>query len=132
VSGDHFATWNAIYDSLFGPGIAEAKATYATPPDAATPALPAAAYAGGYANAYVGAATVSEEAGGLVVAVGPGGAERWPLTHFDRDVFLYFPDAEMPDRPSSIAFAIGPDGRATTMTVKSLDENGLGVLARVW
>ena len=39
-------------------GVAEAKATYASPPDPATPALPPAAYAGAYANAYVGAARV--------------------------------------------------------------------------
>ena len=61
---DYLAPWNALYESLFGPQIAEARATYATAPDPATPALPAAAYAGRYANAYVGEAQVVEDGGG--------------------------------------------------------------------
>lgn len=65
------------------------------------------------------------------MAIGPDRITVWRLTHFDRDIFLYYPDGEMPDRPSAIRFAIGPDGRAATMNVQSLDENQLGTLARV-
>ena len=52
------------------------------------------------------------------------------MTHFDRDTFLIYPDAELPDLPSPVNFAIGPDGRATSMTIDNLNSNGLGVLAR--
>ena len=52
------------------------------------------------------------------------------MTHFDRDTFLIYPDAELPDLPSPVTFAIGPDGRATSMTIDNLNSYGLGVLAR--
>lgn len=127
---DYLAPWNALYASLFEPAIAEAKATYARAPDPATPALPPAAYAGRYGNAYVGEAEVVAEAGGLTLVVGPDGARRLPLRHFDRDLFLYFPDDEMPEKPALARFAVGPDGKATSVTVESLNDNGLGTLAR--
>jgi hypothetical protein len=131
VAQDYVAPWNALYESLFGPAIAAVKAMYASPPRPATPALPASAYVGRYANAYVGEATVSESGGVLTLALGPNGAMRFPLQHFDRDLFLYFPSEEMPDTPAALRFAVGPDGRATALTAESLDENGLGTLPRV-
>jgi hypothetical protein len=130
VSQDWVARWDAVFDSLFGPAIAAARATYAAPPDPATPALPDAAYLGTYANAYAGEAVVAAEAGGLVLKLGPGGKTVFPLTHFDRDIFLYVADAEMPDVPSSLRFSVGPDGKASALTAESLDSNGLGTLTR--
>lgn len=128
---DYLAPWNALYASLFEPAVAEAKARFAAPPQPATPARPPGAYAGRYANAYVGEALVEADPdGALTLILGPGGAKRLPLTHFDRDLFVAFPDAEMPDRPSGVRFAIAADGRAETITVESLDANGLGTLAR--
>ena len=73
---------------------------------------------------------MAEANGALTLTVGPAGARRYPLRHFDRDLFLSFPDAEAPDRPSAIRFAIGSDGRATAMTVDALNGSGLGTLAR--
>ena len=131
VSRDWVGDWTAIYDGLFGPAIAAAKATYATPPDPANPALPDAAYAGTYANDYAGQATVAVRDGGLVLSVGPEGQRSFPLRHFDRDLFLYDADADFPGLPSTAAFAIGPDGRATGVTLSSLDDNHLGTLSRL-
>ena len=110
--------------------VAAAKAVYAQPPSPATPALPLAAYAGRYFNDFVGDAVVSKTGDGLVLNLGPGGAQSYPLRHFDRDLFLAFPDAEMPDRPSAARFAIGPDGKASALTIEFLDEHGLGTLRR--
>jgi CubicO group peptidase (beta-lactamase class C family) len=132
LSQDYHAPWSAYYGGMFAPDVEAAKARYATPPDPATPALPAAAYEGRYRNAYVGEAVVEPDGnGGLILVLGPEGARRLPMTHFDRDLFTYFPDAEMPDRPSSLRFAIGADGRAETITIESLDANALGTLNRV-
>ena len=61
-----------------GPAIAAAHATYAAPPDPATPALPDAAYVGTYANAYAGEAVVAAEAGGAGPAARPGGQDGLP------------------------------------------------------
>jgi CubicO group peptidase (beta-lactamase class C family) len=131
VAQDYLASWNAAYESLFGPAIAAAIATYATVPDPATAALPAAAYVGTDANAYAGEAVVSGDDAGLTLTLGPGGARTYPMRHFDRDLFTYFASPEMPDMPSAIRFAIGPDGRAETITVEPLNDSGLGTLTRV-
>lgn len=130
VSRDWVAAWDEAYDGLFGPAIAAVEAAYAAPPVPATPALPDAAYAGTYANAYAGEAVVSAEDGGLVLRLGPERKTVYPLRHFDRDLFLYAADPEMPAVPSALRFAIGPDGKAVSMTAESLDSNGLGTFAR--
>ena len=131
LAQDYLGPWAAYYAGMFEPDVAAAKARYATPPDPATSALPASAYAGRYRNAYVGDAIVeADDKGALTLRLGPTGAERLPMTHFDRDIFTYFPDSEMPDRPSEIRFAIGADRRALSITLESLDANGLGTLAR--
>lgn len=130
VAKDWTSDWNGIYGSLFGPAIEAAKATYGTKPTPSTPALPAAAYAGGYSNDYVGPATVTADGDALTLRVGPEGKTVYPMTHFDRDLFLIYPDPEMADTPSPVTFAIGPDGKATAITIENLNGNGLGVLAR--
>jgi CubicO group peptidase (beta-lactamase class C family) len=129
-SRDWVAVWNGIYDSIFGPkAVAAMGAALATPPANASPALPPAAYAGTYGNAYVGDAVVTEEGGGLVLTLGPDGAKRYPLRHFDRDTFVYSFSAEAPDVFSSAVFAIGPDGRAATLTLEDFGA-GNAVLPR--
>ncbi|HEY5798502.1 MAG TPA: serine hydrolase [Bosea sp. (in: a-proteobacteria)] len=130
VEKDWTSAWNAIYGGLFGPAIEAAKATYGTKRSPATAALPAAAYAGAYANDYVGPATVSANGDALTLKVGPGGKTVYPMTHFDRDLFLIYPDPEMADTPSPVTFAIGSDGKAAAITIANLNGNGLGVLPR--
>jgi CubicO group peptidase (beta-lactamase class C family) len=130
VGKDWLKDWNAIYAGMFGPAVAAAQATYATSPSPATPALPATAYAGRYANDFVGEAVVAAAGDGLVLKLGPDGARSYPLSHFDRDMFLSFPSPELPDMPSAVSFVIGADGTASTITIEALDGNGLGTLRR--
>lgn len=130
VDREWIAPWNAAFDGLFAPAVAAAKARYAPPPGGVLPAAPLAAYAGRYANAYLGAAEVAAVGGGLELRLGPGGEKRFPLTHFNRDVFTYVPAPELPDLPSGISFTLGPDGQAGALTIEDLDGFGLGTLAR--
>lgn len=67
----------------------------------------------------------------LPFAVGPRGAHVHPLRHFDRDLFIGYPSPETPDLPSAVRFAIGPDGKATDVTIDRLNDIGLGTLKRV-
>ncbi|TIP84127.1 MAG: DUF3471 domain-containing protein, partial [Mesorhizobium sp.] len=131
IEKDWVKAWDATYAGLFGPAIAAAKATYAAPPSPASPAGLASAYKGRYFNDFIGDAVVLGEGGGLVLKVGPAGARSYSLKHFDGDLFVTFPDAETPDRPSGVGFDIGPDGKASAMTVEFLDDNDLGTLRRV-
>ncbi len=131
VTTDWVAAWNKAYAGLFGPAIEAAKATYATPPVPSSPPIALEAYEGRYANPYVGEAVVKREAGGLVLKVGVGEGHTTALHHFDRDLFLTYPDADMPEMPSAVRFSIGPDSRATAVTIDFLDGNGQGSLQRV-
>ena len=60
---------------LFGPAIEAAKKVYAVKPASPAPALPLSAYAGTYANDYLGDAVVAEANGCLVLKLGPDGAK---------------------------------------------------------
>nr|WP_210328853.1 serine hydrolase [Mesorhizobium amorphae] len=131
VEKDWIKAWDGIYAGLFGPAVEAAKAAYAAPPSPARPVGPASAYAGRYANDFIGDAVVSSAGDGLVLKVGPAGGRSYSLTHFDGDLFLTFPDAETPDRPTGVSFVVGPDGKASAMTIEFLDDNHLGTLRRV-
>lgn len=130
IGRDWLKDWGAAYRNMFAPSIAAAKAIYGTPPADSSASLPFQAYTGRYANAYVGEASVAEANGALTLTVGPGRGRTYPMRHFDRDLFIFFPDAEAPERPSAIRFSIETDGRAAAMTVDSLNANHLGTLER--
>ena len=73
---------------------------------------------------------MKREAGGLELKVGPGQGQTTALHHFDRDLFLTYPSADMPEMPSEVRFSIGPDSRATAVTIDFLDGSGVGTLRR--
>ncbi len=123
--------WNAAFAGLFGPAIEAAKARFAHPPANPGAALADAAYLGRYGNDYFGTATVSAEDGKLVLAMGPGGVRRFPLTHYDRDAFLMYTAPEMPDLGTAATFTIGPDGKATSIALEAYDDLGFGTLKRL-
>ena len=130
LTRDWVSDWNKIYTSLFGPAIEQAKKLYGTPPASAAPALPLSAYAGTYSNAYVGTAVIAEDNGSLMLKLGPDGTRSYALKHFDRDLFTYIPAKEMPDLPSAVTFQIGPDQKASQVTIENLNSDGQGILVR--
>ncbi len=130
VTRDWVSPWNALYDSIVGPAIKAAKSTYGTAPASPSPALALPAYTGTFHNDYLGTAIVVEQNDTLVLKLGPRADKSFPLKHFDRDVFIYYPDAETPDVPSGVAFEIGPAQKAVRMTIDNLNDNGQGVLDR--
>lgn len=130
VEKDWIGAWDKTYAGLFGPAIEAAKARFATPPAEPRPALANAAYLGRYANDYIGNAVISEENGALVLGLGPTGERRFPLTHYDRDLFIMHPAEEMPDLPTAVTFTIGVDGKAQSVAIESLDDLGFGTLKR--
>jgi CubicO group peptidase (beta-lactamase class C family) len=130
VDKDWIAAWGDLYHRAFVAPVEQAEAAYANPPASAAPALAPEAYTGGYANDFFGDAVVANDSGQLTLKVGPQGSRAYPMRHFDRDVFLIFPDRETPDRPYPVRFSIGPEGRASSVTIDSLNANGLGTLSR--
>lgn len=126
---DWVAYWTEIYETGFKATMKGALA-YATQPAPVAPALPISAYVGDFRNEYVGDAKVVESGGSLFLLLGPAG-KRFPLVHFNRDLFVYLPFMETPGWRVGVNFLIGPDGRASEVTIEDLDEDGLGRLARV-
>jgi CubicO group peptidase (beta-lactamase class C family) len=127
---DWVKRWNTLYGQIFGPDDVAARARFAHPPAQARAAAPLAAYVGRYASDYLGEARVEAGDGGLVLRMGPDGAARFPLTHFDGDVFLCHPSPETPDVPSAVRFTLGADGKAEGVTVDAMNDAGMGTLKR--
>lgn len=129
-SRDWIAYWNDIYDSKFGASAQRtAMAPYASQPVPLAPSMPLGAYTGFYRNDYVGDARITEAGGVLSLALGPAG-KRYPLKHFNRDLFLYAPFAESPGWMATVTFLIGPDGKASQVTLENFDEDRMGTLKR--
>jgi CubicO group peptidase (beta-lactamase class C family) len=121
AANEGFAT---LYKELTKPSLA-----YETLPTSPAAALPPAAYVGDYRNDYVGDAKVVESGGSLFLLLGPAG-RRFPLTPFNRDVFVYSPMTEAPKARLGVRFLVGPDGTAGEVTIDDLNEYGLGRLTR--
>lgn len=126
---DWLEKWNKLYDGLIV-GWKAAAAPYARAPIQRVPALPSAAYVGTYANDYLGTASIVEQDGGLTLRLGPQKAP-FPLKHWDRDVFLWYPAPELPDIPSTVTFTMGPERRAIQVVLSESNDVGQGVLTRV-
>jgi CubicO group peptidase (beta-lactamase class C family) len=118
------AAFNVINAPPYGTAI-----DYATPPATATAALSATAYLGSFSNDLYGTLTITGEAAGLVLRLGPE-MRAYPLTHYDRDVFTMQPVGENGYGPSGVTFLVGPDGRADRVTIEYLDEHHQGTFVR--
>jgi CubicO group peptidase (beta-lactamase class C family) len=117
--------FEAGYKEMLKPSLA-----YSTAPASPGAALPVSAYVGDYSNDYVGNAKITESGGSLFLQLGPAG-RKFPLAHFNRDVFVYTPMAEAPKARMGVSFLIGPDGKASEVTIEDLNEYGMGRLTRV-
>jgi Domain of unknown function (DUF3471) len=125
--------WVALANEVFETGykaMMKPSLAYATPHTSPAQALPLSAYVGDFRNDYVGDAKVTEAGGSLFLQLGPAG-KRFPLFHFNRDLFVYAPTAETPTARSGVTFLIGPDGRAREVTIEDLNEESLGRLTRI-
>lgn len=132
-AGSPTQDWVAYANEIFETGYKEMmkpSLVYEAPPASPAAALPMAAYLGDYRNDYVGEAKVTDSGGSLYLHLGPAG-KRFPLAHFNRDVFVYAPMQEAPKAQMGVSFLIGPDGKASEVTIEDLNEYGLGRLARV-
>jgi CubicO group peptidase (beta-lactamase class C family) len=120
--------WLAFMEPIMARAMAPDYGTavdYTRPPAAASPALPAAAYAGAYRSDLFDAIAVVGTDRGLTLELGPR-RDQFALRHFDRDVFTYQPVGENAFGPSAVSFAVGADRRATSVTVENFDANGQG------
>jgi CubicO group peptidase (beta-lactamase class C family) len=127
VEKDYFKLFAALFESL----LADPTTTdYSKPPAMKSPPLPAAVYVGTYRNDYFGDVEVVEKEEALQLRIGPKKTAS-PLQHWDRDVFIYRPTGEMASGLSGVTFRVGPERRATAVTVENLDVHDQGTFTRV-
>lgn len=123
VTRDWLTAYGALMAPMYKPlGAFAGKSA----PDKPAPAKPLSAYTGTYANPYFGDATVSEEAGRLVLSVGPK-PRTFTLDHWSGDDFVFRPEGEETAPAGSLSQVTFADGR---MRVEFFDDNGLGTFAR--
>ena len=133
LNGRSTQDWFALFKKVFSnpavlgltPGFDYTKAS-ASP----APALKLEAYAGTYQNDFFGEISVSEQHGALAMIIGPRN-KSFPLQHYDRDTFTYQTEGENAVGLSGVTFTVGPDGKATEMTVENLNIRGEGTFKRL-
>jgi hypothetical protein len=132
--GEETTDWMALYQQAFkDPTIIglEILSDYSNPPDPGTPALENDAYVGVYGNNPLwGDIGIIEEGDGLALEIGPQPL-RLPLTHYDRDIFTYETVGENAAGLSGVTFTIGADGKATSVVIENLNNDGQGTFTRV-
>jgi CubicO group peptidase (beta-lactamase class C family) len=126
--------WSEFFRKIF---LASQAATYGTlidyskPVTSPTAALPNGVYLGTYNNDFYGPIDLREEENHLVLAVGPEKKLTFPLSHFNRDIFDYQPTGESAYGLAGVFFTIGPDGKASSVTIENLNVYGQGTFTRV-
>jgi CubicO group peptidase (beta-lactamase class C family) len=125
VEKDYFKLGAAVFEALF----AQTR-DYSKPPARKSPSLPPGAYVGTYRNAVFGDIEVVEREGALRLLMGPNKTAH-PLRHWGRDVFIYRPVEEITSEWSGVTFRLGPERRATAVTVENLDVHEQGTFTRV-
>jgi CubicO group peptidase (beta-lactamase class C family) len=105
---------------------------YSTPPAQPQPAQPAGAYAGRYENPYYGEIRVLQQAGALILQLGPQG-DAYPMRHWSGDRFVFTPAGENAVETSGIFFTMGSNAgdSAARVRVEYLDQKSEGDFVRV-
>lgn len=101
---------------------------FAAPPARPAAAAAADAYVGTYANEYYGPLQVQRDGDGLVLVLGPRN-QRFALTHYDGNVFVYVPPGENGGTMRGVTFTL-TNGRADRVVIENLNANGFGAFTR--
>jgi hypothetical protein len=124
--------WLTGYGGLFARLMANNSvlAPPAKPPANPTPAKADGFYTGTYQNALYGPVTVDVVIGSLHLHIGPGGKNDYPMTHWDGNVFSFFPTGENAVGITAATFAPATGGQASSLTLEYYNAEGLGVFTR--
>lgn len=133
LAGGATRDWYAGYHQALAGMLAPAGdlAGAARPVAPRPPPATLAAYAGTYENTYFGPARVTVEDGRLVLRLGPGAGQAFPLEPWDGDRFAMAPRSENAGfgSRSSVVFA-HDGGRPASLVVAYLDGTGLATWRR--
>jgi CubicO group peptidase (beta-lactamase class C family) len=128
VQHDWFAIFKPIFEEMALEG--HSPIDYSKAPASRTPALPDRVYVGTYENEYYGKLEIVGQDGKLMMRQGPK-KSAYPLTHYDGDKFYYDTAGESEVGLNGVTFAIGGDGKTTSLTVENLNQEGMGTFTRI-
>lgn len=133
LDGKSSRDWVALFKKVFADpktlGLNPDARDYSKPPANAVTALSNDAYVGTFTNKFFGDVAIATKDGALVLALGPNKIEK-VLKHYDRDVFSYETFGENASGLSAVTFAVGADGKATSVEIEALDIHGQGLFTR--
>ncbi|MFY9984786.1 MAG: serine hydrolase [Chthoniobacterales bacterium] len=120
---DWLAFFKKVYANVAALGVGT---DYSKPPAAPASALATGAYVGTYTNNFYGEIQIIEQGDGLAIVEGPSKL-TFSLKHYDRDLFTC---DNTEGETTGVTFAIGADGKATTVVVADLNLHGDGTFQR--
>jgi len=122
--------WNA--EAIVQAAKLEGKSMEKTPkrPSPVTPAMPLADYTGDYRSDMFGKITVSEKNASLCITIGPENV-KFPLQHWSGNVFSVATPGFIIADEKFASFQVGPDGKASEVTIAFLNGCGCGIFRRV-
>jgi len=115
-SRDWVAFLAPIFDSLINPS---PEKDFTKPPASAATAGPDDRYVGSYSSDLFGPLEVSAATDGLQIRIGPGG-QTYRLYPYDGDQMWWRLTGEP---PAAVTFAIGLDGKATSINLANFNEH---------
>jgi hypothetical protein len=130
-AGSATRDWLTGYGAVFASGMVNhSELAGKTPPANPTPAKPDAFYTGTYQNAFYGPITIDVSGGSLHLHIGPAGKNDYVMTHWDGNVFSFFPTGENALGITAATFAPNTGSQATSVTLEYYNAEGLGVFTR--
>lgn len=122
--------WLSLFKQVFSDPatLGETVGHYTKPPKAPFAALKNDAYVGTYENDFYGKLKVVETSNGLSITIGPNLTAE--IKHYDRDTFTYETLTEDLSGVSGLIFSVGTDGKAKSVLVENLNNQGQGLFTR--
>jgi hypothetical protein len=127
ISRDWFTAYTPVFARLY---VNPSQLAGKKAPQNPAPALPDAAYAGTYKNAFYGDAAIVSNNGRLTMVLGPH-REEFPLVRWTGNTFAFMPRGENALGVSSVTFTPGAvAGTIGSFTVEYLNAEKLGTFVR--
>lgn len=122
--------WLALFKQVYSDPatLGETVGHYSELPKAPLSAMKNDAYFGTYENEFYGKLKIFETGNGLSITLGKNLTTQ--IKHYDRDTFTYEVETEDLGGVNGLVFAIGANGKAASVLVENLNNEGNGVFIR--
>jgi len=128
VGKDWLTLFGGVFAKMMQPSYGR-EADYTKPPAGAPPAGPSSDYVGSYKNELYGPISITQDASGLALKLGPG-FTPYVLHHYQADTFTFQPPGENAGGPSAVRFTLDGSRKSESVTIDYFNGNNQGVFIR--